>query len=302
MDKDFLRKYDVQSLPMTDAAGMVVLLIMVGGRLVQLVESKPEGVSKGELDRLRALAVEMDAERVQLQAALAGNNGGNENSPDRQVANAAVDAAWKFVKVVASGWVENPRQPAKQKAAAAILEALFPDDLAVLRLPHRKKWSNLGTRLTLIEDRKLMPAFRILGLAEAVAPMIDSVQQFGDALGITSPQQVQETKVELVMRDCKELLREVQRATLAIVRRGSPDTENWAASVLLPLHEAKQEINARRARSEEKKEEPVEVPVVPAVPAMPAVPVAVPAVPVAVDDTPVPAPAAVPARPTNGIH
>lgn len=261
---------------MVSVETMLVILASLRFRLGEYFFVGAEGLHEGEVIRILNLAEAVVEFQDKLQAAMTADV--DDESPERQEANAEVDLAFRPVFDVVSGWADNtfPAFAAKREAAIAIRDAIFPDGAAVLKPPYKTKWAVLDARLKQMEERPLIAALRQLGMAEMASPMTGSVERMGKVLGITEAKGKTEQSAGEALDACKEVLREVQRAVVGTIRRNDKVSLERAAEALFPLYEAKQEIaEARRSsRADDRKvEEPVAPVAVVNPPAPPAPPV-----------------------------
>ncbi len=235
MKSEWVLDFDAKVAPQLDMEATLVVT-----RRALLVARSEFGAYREDIDVLQGA----------YDAAYAASYRPAQVLPDRAALNSAVNVVWKGPYLVASAYrsILHPALAARREDANLILETCYRDGLAFVRFPMEKKWMDLHGRCLAMKAREVMAALRRLGLTEVAGEMVQSVDLLGGALGLTEHQPTAEPPTSPSLEQLRSAIREWQRIVMGTVRLANPESIERAATVLWPLHEARQTI--RRASKE----------------------------------------------------
>lgn len=224
---------------------------------------------------------------------------GSERGPGpdlRRPADASLDRSWGAVFTRLKAFAELPHDEyATAKEAAALMERIFPDGLAFLRLPYAQEWAESERRIQMIDNEKFAKTLDKVAGPEFLQQVRRNHVVYGEVLGITKPNPAPQGPARA--ENLKSLRKAISRYVFAVLASAvDEESTQRALQALRPIDTFRANAQARRAASsnvEVEEEPPVETPepIEVAAPSSPPV-AAPPAAP-----APLPAPAA-PVRPS----
>ncbi|MBK6685959.1 MAG: hypothetical protein IPG45_15910 [Deltaproteobacteria bacterium] len=223
---------------------------------------------------------------------------GSERGPGpdlRRPADASLDRSWGAVFTRLKAFAELPHDEyALAKEAAALMDRLFPDGLAFLRLPYAQEWAESERRLQMIDNEKLTKTLDKAAGPEFLQQVRRNHVVYGEVLGITKPDPMPQGPARAEHR--KNLRKAISRYVFAVLASAVDEESTLRAlAALRPIDTFRANAQARRAASnnvEVEEQPPAEIPAPIEVAAPSSPPVAAP--PAAPPPAPVPA---VPVRP-----
>ncbi|AUX22720.1 hypothetical protein SOCEGT47_032260 [Sorangium cellulosum] len=292
---------DLVQLPKLDASSAQALGTEVLTAARPILSDKdaakriPEGVLEAHEDLSAALSTLNRAAATRLPSLPA------EDTARAKAADQAVDAIWSGLHDVLLGWSKIQGLP-EAGTAVSLRATLFPKGLKFTQIAYKLEWAESNTRILLIKDSELEAQIEKLGAGKILERLYEAHDEYGAALGITSPMETPEVETANVREALDELVEALRTYVVRVsgmVSKRDPTKTELAQQLLAPI-ENWQPAAARTKAAEP----PAGAPAAPALgapsPAPPTPVVPTPAAPTPAAPTPAaPTPAApTPAAPT----
>ncbi len=226
---------DLIQLPRFDAAGAVELgeaLLAVAGEVPELPGSlkRAKDALEEDLAALRGaaaarLAAAVSAAAATDQAAIAA-------------ADRALDACWTALHDLLSAFTKLPDGIAQKAEAGALLDAIFPDGLSFILLPHESEWEQSEQRLLRIAEDWLADRIQRLGGGVLVETLAAAHAAYGKALGLPRPPGEKADGATGVAKALDAFVATLRVYTIKVtahVEIGEPQTAVLASALLEPL-------------------------------------------------------------------
>lgn len=184
-------------------------------------------------DRDELTAV-LEALHVELAKRVSGEG---EDTPRVGAADRIEDNAFGALFDFLGSWARLPADQHPESASAtSILQTVFAGGLAFLAVKPHNEWQEAEIRLRLITDRSHEATIEKLGGKPFLAHLAVAHKAYGEALGITTVNQVVETPAIRVARDAAvDVIRGYVLRVAALVRKSDPQSEALSQRLLAPL-------------------------------------------------------------------
>lgn len=191
----------------------------------------PEGVMEAHEDLTSALATLNKAAATRLPSLP------TEDTARARTADVAVDAIWSGLYDVLGGWSKIPGLP-EADTAASLRATLFPRGLKFTQIAYKLEWAESNTRILLIKNDELEGQLKRLGAGRILERLYEAHEEYGAALGITSPvesPEVEVTNVRAALDELVEALRTYVVRVSGMISKRDPRKTEIAQQLLAPI-------------------------------------------------------------------